>query len=302
VVMSATKAWTALVIHKLIEQGAFTLETPVCALWPEFAAFGKADVAIGHVLDHTAGLPALPAGARGLDFDQDKWERALAAAPLLHPPGERRIYHAVTQGFLLNALIRRAAREDVRTLFAAHFAGPLGLEAAIGLQQSASFPLAEILTAKPIGPPPAQHALEPILQLMDPPDFNAPAFLRAVVPAANGLATARAMAGLYAGLIAPTRQIISGETLTRARALRWDGPEEMSGARWRMAAGLMLSTDYAYFGPNLLTFGHPGRGGATGFADPDLGLAVGYVLNAPDPRPGSGARLPRLIKALLAAL
>jgi CubicO group peptidase (beta-lactamase class C family) len=38
------------------------------------------------------------------------------------------------------------------------------------------------------------------------------------------------------------------------------------------------------FGPNPRSFGHFGTGGALGFADPDAGVAFGYVMNHVIPR------------------
>ena len=38
------------------------------------------------------------------------------------------------------------------------------------------------------------------------------------------------------------------------------------------------------FGPNPGSFGHFGTGGAVGFADPDTGVAFGYVMNDVIPR------------------
>ena len=38
------------------------------------------------------------------------------------------------------------------------------------------------------------------------------------------------------------------------------------------------------FGPNPRSFGHFGTGGAVGFADPDAGVAFGYVMNDVIPR------------------
>ena len=49
---------------------------------------------------------------------------------------------------------------------------------------------------------------------------------------------------------------------------------------WGM--GVMLNTTGLY-GPNPRAFGHSGWGGSFGCADPDLGLAIGYVCNQMGP-------------------
>jgi CubicO group peptidase (beta-lactamase class C family) len=47
----------------------------------------------------------------------------------------------------------------------------------------------------------------------------------------------------------------------------------------RFGSGYMLPSELAPLtGPRA--FGHPGRGGSLAFADPEHGLAFGYVMNA----------------------
>jgi CubicO group peptidase (beta-lactamase class C family) len=55
------------------------------------------------------------------------------------------------------------------------------------------------------------------------------------------------------------------------------------------------------FGPNPGSFGHFGTGGAVGFADPDAGIAFGYVMNHVIPR-WQSSRNRALIDALYASL
>jgi len=58
-VWSTTKTMTALCALVLADRGAIDLEAPVARYWPEFAAAGKENVLVRHVLSHTAGLPTL---------------------------------------------------------------------------------------------------------------------------------------------------------------------------------------------------------------------------------------------------
>ena len=46
----------------------------------------------------------------------------------------------------------------------------------------------------------------------------------------------------------------------------------------RFSSGFMLPTDESPLG-GPASFGHPGRGGSLGFADPDSGIAFGYVVS-----------------------
>jgi CubicO group peptidase (beta-lactamase class C family) len=53
-------------------------------------------------------------------------------------------------------------------------------------------------------------------------------------------------------------------------------------------------------GPN--SFGHFGAGGSMGWADPDVGLAVGYVMNRMDLGLAGDVRSSRLLEACYAAI
>jgi CubicO group peptidase (beta-lactamase class C family) len=61
--------------------------------------------------------------------------------------------------------------------------------------------------------------------------------------------------------------------------------------------GFTPTTPRRPFGPNPGSFGHFGTGGAVGFADPQAGVAVGYVMNDVIPRWQSTRN-----RALIAAL
>ena len=49
-VWSTTKAMTSLCAHVLIDRGELDPDAPVARYWPEFAASGKQDVLVRHVL------------------------------------------------------------------------------------------------------------------------------------------------------------------------------------------------------------------------------------------------------------
>ena len=55
-VFSSTKNVTALAALMLIDRGLLDPFAPVAKYWPEFAANGKHDVEVRHILSHTSGV------------------------------------------------------------------------------------------------------------------------------------------------------------------------------------------------------------------------------------------------------
>ena len=78
-------------------------------IWPEFAAHGKDAVTIGHVLSHSAGVPGVPPDTTIEDLcDWHKMCTVIADAELWWEPGTKVGYHAVTFGYLVGEVVRRA--------------------------------------------------------------------------------------------------------------------------------------------------------------------------------------------------
>src|SRR3982751_14424 len=84
---STTKGVASTVIHRLADRGLISYDEPVAAYWPEFAAGGKEDVTVRHVLTHRAGLSSVRAVApRGEDLlDHVDLEHRLAARAVRAP-------------------------------------------------------------------------------------------------------------------------------------------------------------------------------------------------------------------------
>jgi len=55
-VWSSTKTVTSLAALILADRGLLDLDEPVATYWPEFAANGKQDVRVRHLLSHTSGV------------------------------------------------------------------------------------------------------------------------------------------------------------------------------------------------------------------------------------------------------
>ena len=219
-VFSTTKGWTATLANLLVERGQLDLDAPVASYWPEFAAEGKGTIPVRWLLTHQAGLP-YPTEPCTLE-DVLSWDGVVAKLAASTPqwePGTAHGYHAVTYGFLVGEVLRRITGSTVGELFAAEVAGPLGLDAWIGLpadQEPRVEPLVGGLTPEPSADvdPQMRAMLEQFMgpesalgkaltcngalgrgRRVQPPEVRA-----AEIPAANGVTDARSLSRLYAAL------------------------------------------------------------------------------------------------------
>ncbi|WP_435188032.1 serine hydrolase domain-containing protein [Streptomyces sp. bgisy126] len=297
-VYSATKGATATAAHMLAERGRLDLDAPVATYWPEFAANGKADVPVRQLLCHQAGLVALDRPLPLADaLAWDPMVAALAAQRPLWAPGTAHGYHGRTWGWLVGEVIRRVSGRTPGRFFADEIAGPLGLDFFIGLPPGERERVSRMvhqrpavdLTTAPAGLREQVAARrdpdslgERAFAVTDPAaiDFDAPEVQAAELPSSNGIGTARALARMYAALIGEVDgvRLLAPETLASATEERASGEDLVMTVPSRFATGYMLPTDRTPMtGP--AAFGHTGRGGSLAFADPEHGIAFGYVMN-----------------------
>ncbi|MFI1563774.1 serine hydrolase domain-containing protein [Streptomyces sp. NPDC020490] len=302
-VYSATKGATATAAHMLAERGALDLDAPVTKYWPEFAANGKADIPVRWLLSHQAGLVALD---RPVPLNEAlAWHpmaAALAAQRPLWTPGKAHGYHGRTWGWLVGEVIRRVSGRTPGRFFADEIAAPLGLDFFIGLPAHERDRVSRMVYQRPdidLTTVPAESVPEELRELVaawrDPAsltnkayavthpaeiDFDAPEVQAAELPASNGIGTAHALARLYAALIDEVDgvRLLTPESLASATKEQAGGKDRVMLIPSRFSSGYMLPTEpHPMSGP--ASFGHTGRGGSLGFADPEHGVAFGYVMN-----------------------
>ncbi|GAA2715174.1 MULTISPECIES: serine hydrolase domain-containing protein [Streptomyces] len=324
VVRSATKGVAAAVLLLLHQRGQVDLDAPVGTYWPQFKAAGKERVLVRHLLAHRAGLPALdtpltPAQA----LDGTSGPAALAAQAPAWEPGTDHGYHAQTFSWLLGELVLRITGRTLGTWVAEEIAGPLGLDLWIGLPATEEHRVGRLAAMEP-PPAPASAGLRVrpkasvAAAYADPAsltrrafgaiepaaDENDAAFRAAELPASNGIATADALARFYASLIGVVdggRRLFAPATLTVARTEESAGPDRVLVAGTRFGLGYMLHGPAC---PLLApgSFGHPGRGGSLAFADPESGIAFGYVTNGMQKNVTADPRAQALVKAVAKCL
>ena len=323
-VYSTTKGMTALCAHRLVEEGRLRLDEPVATYWPEFAAAGKEHLPVRWLLSHRAGLAAIrPLLPNDALYDWTDMTTALAEESPWWAPGHGHGYHAVTFGWLVGEVVRRITGSSLGTYFRTTFAEPLGADFHIGLPDHEHERVAE-LTSIPLPDPDAPGVALATMILSDPEGVSARAFLnppslaegpngaawrRAEIPGANGHATARAVARIYAALANGGTidgvHVLTPESIARCYADQSHGHDRVLGVSTRFGLGFMLTQPGipgAAFGPSPRTFGHPGAGGSIGLADPDRHVSIGYVMNRMGPEILVDPRASKLIDAVYASL
>jgi len=311
-VYSVGKPLVALLALQLVEDGRIGLDDPVSSVWPEFGAAGKEHATLRHALCHRAGVPAIR--EQLTDDDLWNWDRmtgALAATEPWWEPGTRHAYHTNTYGHLVGEVVRRSSGESCGARLHAS-SDPLGADVWFGVPRSEQHRCAELIWA---GSGSAQDVdftdlsgdqLMTMLGYFNPPGYssmgvvNTAAWRQAEIPSTNGHATAGGIARLYDGLLVPGR-LLAAELLAEATSSQSEGYCPVLGEEVTFGLGFKPTTPRRPFGPNPGSFGHFGTGGAVGFADPDAGVAFGYVMNHVIPR-WQSSRNRSLIDALYEAL
>ena len=308
---SVGKALVALLALQLLAEHAIDLDRPVASLWPEFAAAGKSEATIRQALCHRAGVPAIrqPLANRDL-WTWSRMADALAATEPWWPPGTRHAYHTNTYGHLIGEMVRRLSGESCGARLRA-LAAPLEADVWFGVPVAQQQRCVNIQWAGPGTAAVEWDTLSgdgymAMRSYFNPPGYssvgvvNTPAWRSAEVPSTNGHGTARGVASLYAALLEPNR-LLPVDLLAEAASPQSTGYCPVLGEEVTFGLGFTPTTPRRPFGPNPGSFGHFGTGGAVGFADPQSGVAFGYVMNQVIPR-WQSTRNRALIAAVFASL
>lgn len=292
---------------RLLEEGAFALETPVRQIIP---AFRDARVTMRHLLTHTSGLPAW----RGLYLDHRGWEAYIAAicdTELVREPGTGVEYSDL--GFiLLGAMIHRLTGMDLPAYCRSAVFAPLGMKETGWLPR---IPREQIAATErgnqveygmcgdraPQFPRWRSHVLWGEVN-----DGNAWYGLEGVSSHAGLFGTAAdlatyARAWLQGGAPLLSRYTVALATrshtpgMAEERALGWQKPPSALFPKGRASCGDMLSTQ---------AFGHTGFTGTSLWIDPAKDLYVILLTNRlhPAAREGIAAVRPAFHNAVVASL
>ncbi|XP_057959239.1 uncharacterized protein LOC131151828 [Malania oleifera] len=218
-VFSATKGITAGMLHWLIDNGKLKLEENVANIWPEFRSNKKDQIKVHHVLNHTSGLHnALAELMRENPFLMADWDECLNRITMSVPetaPGSKQLYHYLSFGWLCGGIIEHASGKKFQQILEEAFIHPLDIngELYIGIPPGVESRLATLtvdmddfhmVSSVMRDRPELPSSFQPgnIVQMATtlPALFNTLNARRAIIPAANGHCSARALARYYATL------------------------------------------------------------------------------------------------------
>ncbi len=287
-VWSTTKTMSFLCMLMLVDRGQLDLYEPVATYWPEFAAAGKEEVATRHVLAHTAGLSGWDEPLEPADLlDHDKLVTLLAAQAPWWEPGTQSGYHALSQGYLLNEILRRIDGRTMGRFFAEEIAGPLGADFHIGTAAEHDHRIAHVI---PPSTPLAADDADPLslaVRTVSNPTLDAAqsqttGWRRAEIPAAGGHGNARSVARVHAatacGGTAHGITLMSPETLEQIFDVQFEGPDLMMSMPVKLGMGFGLPGEMLP-APNPRTCFWGGWGGSLAIIDMDARMSFSYVMN-----------------------
>jgi CubicO group peptidase (beta-lactamase class C family) len=309
---STTKGVVSTVLHRLVDRGLVDYDAPVARYWPEFAQAGKEGVTVRHLLTHSAGMHGVRALVVEPDdiFDWDLMTSRLAAAAPAWEVGSRPGYQALTYGWLVGEVIRRAGGyASVSEAVQREIAEPIGADGMfVGVPPGDRHRLATLIGQPPEETPTGRvldrlrgrSFLEPFVEAFDAPGFGTLMLTDAVhdgeIPSANGAFTARSLARMYSGLVSPEAfpgpPLVSAPTLARATEVQTTARDGVVGVSLQWRLGYHLAATNRGVLPR--GFGHFGYGGSGGWGDPTSGLALGFVVNRVAGTPFADGRFLRI--------
>lgn len=286
---SGSKAISAMLIHKLAEEGKLNIHDRVSLYLPEYASHGKHLTTIHDLLTHKAGIRIMPIAnpSPELMFDFDTVVKILAESPPVGTPKKQQAYHAVTAGYILGAIAQKVSGESLPQLLDRILAKPLGCEHfTFGMAEDRRHQAAVSLPTGLDNVPVISKMLHHMLGVSDreiTSAINSPQAHEAVIPAANIYASAEEVCRFYQMMLdsgswqgKPVFQSTTINNATRRGKLLFD---HSAKAPMRYSAGFMRGEKlWSIFGANTAeAFGHLGFINILCWADPARDISVAFL-------------------------
>lgn len=295
-VFSVSKAVTATAMHMQVERGLVEYDAPIAEYWPDFAAEGKGDVTVRHVLSHVSGVLRMPPDVTPELMTNWDWMcKRIAEMPASYPAGSRSSYQSMTFGWLIGEVVRRTdpKRRPFGQFIKEEIADPLGAtDLWFGIPAEVEPRMAKLddvaVYVAPDGN--AMREAQPLIVDLMPDPFERPYVRRACIPAVGGIFNARSEARFWA-MLANGGQLNGVQLLSEERVASFAGPRPHFEDADPVFFGMTVPIGWSGFwlggaeappvsSPrNMRALCHPGMGGSIGWADPDLTLAVAFCHN-----------------------
>ncbi len=293
-VFSSTKNVTALAALMLVDRGQIDPFEPVATYWPEFAANGKQDIEVRHILSHTSGVSGWEMPFTIEDIcDWEKSTAQLAAQAPWWPPGTASGYHAVTSGHLIGEVVRRVTGKTLKQYVRDEIAEPLGADFQIGARPEDDARIAELIPPPPLDVPldavPEDHPLRKTFAATPPTSDGAlsamtSAWRRAEIGSANGHGNARslvrALSPIALGGRVNGRQLLSPETIDLIFQEQANGIDLVlfMPSRWGIGFALPCRESVPDIPEGKICY-WGGWGGSMAVMDTDRRTTFAYVMN-----------------------
>ncbi|MFD9194947.1 serine hydrolase domain-containing protein [Streptomyces phaeochromogenes] len=295
-VFSVTKGITATAVHLQAERGLLDLGAPIATYWPEFAVSGKEDITVEHALCHRAGIPQMPEGVTPQRLADWEWMTArIAEFTPIFEPGRANAYHVLVWGWILGEVVRRTdpARRPFDVYVREEISAPLGItDLHLGVGD-ADLPRVAPLYGGNEFSIVDEHNISPSAVFPGSDAHNDQTMLQAVDPGAGAVATAPAIARVFALLAEGGEldgvRLLSPErvaSFTRPRPGAHEPDRVLTIPVWFGAAGFWLggepNASDPLVGDHPEIIYSPGAGGSVAWADLRDHLAVAICHNNMD--------------------
>lgn len=311
---SMTKGLASATLLWLMDELGLEPEDEVGGVWPQFPV---PDATIAEMMSHQLGLAALDQSVEVWDHEAviDSIEKQSPNWPL----GEGgHGYHPRTFGFLLEEMVRRLSGRTLGEVWHSEIAGPLDLDAWIGLPESEFARVAVLypgkmdkgdldsgfyqelhtkgsLVSRSFFSPRGLHSVR---------EMNEMRARQAALPAMGGIGTAQAVAKFYQAACGAI-PFFSAPVMDWMQTMQTCGFDRILQTRTAFSCGFQMdpldsagTKERCHYGLSPRAFGHPGAGGSHAFADPDTGLSFAYVMNQMELSPLPGPKSLEMVAAL----
>ncbi|KAH8204709.1 hypothetical protein TruAng_001184 [Truncatella angustata] len=286
---SCTKIVSALALLKLVDQGKISINDKVAKYWPEFAANGKENIEIRHILSHSSGVAGwnTPLTMETL-CDTEKRTAELAGQAPFWEPGTMSGYHCWNFGHLVGEVVRRVTGLSLKEFVAKELAEPTGADIQIGCKEADWDRASEMIPPPALNVGPMPPDAMPVKILNPFPDamfIHTPQWRRAEIGAANGHGNAKACSRLFSNVTLAGKggKLLSKDTVDLIFQEQTCGVDAFSGLTIRWGVGMALRGDGQ---TSLDEWLPPGRvclwggwGGSLGIMDLDRGITISYLMN-----------------------